>query len=171
MAAEQALGGELREGEGVDQLQDGLFLVELSGAVAAVLNDLGGLRGRCEDLRQPRGVLRLEVDAVHRLFDIGKAEGDVVINGHIRPQGVILEEEADLALVCRDIDARFAVEHDLVADGDAAGGGRFQTRDHTQGGGLAAAGGAEQGDKSVVLDDEVQILHGVEFAPTLGNMF
>ena len=98
------------------------------------------------------------------------SEGDVVVDGHIRPQGIVLEQEADLALVGRNVDAHGAVENHLVPDRDTAAGGRFQTGNHAQRGRLAAAGRAEQRHEGVVPDDEVQVLHGVEFAPALGDM-
>ena len=82
-----------------------------------------------------------------------------------------MKEKAHLALVGRDVDAQGAVKDHLVADGDAAAGGGLQTGDHPQGGGLAAAGGAQQSDEGVVLDDQIQVIHGVELAPALGHMF
>ena len=76
-----------------------------------------------------------------------------------------------LPLAGWDVDAQGAVKDHLVADGDAAAGGGLQAGDHAQGGGLAAAGGAQQGDEGIVLNDQVQVVHGVELAPALGHMF
>ncbi len=43
---------------------------------------------------------------------------------------------------------------------------RFQTRDHAQRRGLAAAGRAEQRDERIVLNDKIQVFHGVELGPS-----
>ena len=91
-----------------------------------------------------------------------------MIYRHVGPKGVVLEEKADFPFVGGDVDAHFAVEYHLVADGNASAGGGLQSSDHTQGGGFAAAGGAKKGDEGVVRDDKVQVVHGVEFVPTLG---
>src|SRR5690606_23732886 len=47
----------------------------------------------------------------------------------------------------------------LVADHDAPGGGHLQPGDQAQGGGLAAAGGAEQGDELPGRDLERDVAH------------
>ena len=99
------------------------------------------------------------------------ALSDVLIYGHIGPQSVVLEQEAHLALVGGDVDAQGAVEYHLVADGDAPAGGGFQTGDHPQSGGFAAAGGAKQCDECVILDNQIQVVYRVELAPVLGNVF
>src|SRR5699024_8766814 len=52
-----------------------------------------------------------------------------------------------------------------------AAGWSLQSGDHPQGSGLAAAGGTQQGDKGVVLDDHAQVVHRVKFAPPLGHVF
>ena len=89
----------------------------------------------------------------------------------MRPQGVVLKEEADVALVGRNVDALLRGVDDLAADNDFAGGRRFQTRNHAQRGGLAAAGRAEQGDEAAVGDIQIQVLNGREAAEALGNVF
>ena len=171
VVAEELLGGEHGDGEGVDELDAGLVLVQLAVFVPALLQDLHHLFGPAEDLGQAGGVLGLKVHFGHGLLDVAQAEGDVVVDRHIGPQGVVLEEEAHLPLVGGDVDPLLAVEDHGVADGDAAAGGGLQAGDHPQGGGLAAAGGAQQGDEGVVLDDHAQVVYGVEFAPALGHMF
>ena len=171
MVGEELLGGVEGDGKGVNELQLGLLLVQLAVFVPALLQHLHHLARLLEDLRQAGGVLGLKVNLGQGLLDVLQTEGDVLIDGHIGPQGVVLEEEAHLALVGGDVDAQLAVEDHLVPDGDASGGGGLQAGDHAQGGGFAAAGGAQQGDKGVVLDDQVQVVHGVEFAPALGHMF
>ena len=170
MVGKELLGGVLGDGKGVDQLDDGLLFVQLALLVPAFVQHLGHVLGAGEDLGQPGGVLELEIVDGHLFLDIGQAEGDVLVHGHVGPQGVVLEQEAHLPLVGGDVDAQAAVEHHLVADGDAAAGGRLQARDHPQGGGLAAAGGAQQGDECVILYDQIQVVYRVEFSPVLGHV-
>ena len=171
MIVKQLLCRILRERERVDQLQNSLLFFQLSVLVAALLEHGNDLCRRFQNLSQPRGVFGLKIDLCHRLFDVGQAEGDVFIDGHIGPECIILEQEADPALVSRDVDAEVAVKDNGVANGNAAARRRFQTCDHAQRRGLAAAGRAEQRHKRIVRDHKVQILNGIEFAPALGDMF
>ena len=87
-----------------------------------------------------------------------QAEADVLVDGHVGPQRVVLEQEADLALVGGNVDARGAVEHDTVPDRDAAFGGGLETRDHAERRRLAAAGRTEQRNELLVIDIQIQIL-------------
>ena len=61
----------------------------------------------------------------------GQAEGDVLQHGHVPEQSVMLEYEADPALLGR------TVRRVLAAQGDGAAVGHFQTGDDAQQGGLA----------------------------------
>ena len=75
------------------------------------------------------------------------------------PKGVILEKEAHVALVGRNVDAFFLGEHALIVEVDFALGGGFQAGDHAQGGGFSAAGGAQEGYEIPVLDDQIKLVH------------
>ena len=94
-----------------------------------------------------------------------------MVDRHVGPERIVLEQEADLALVGRDVDAEVAVKDDLVADRDAARRWGLQTRDHAERRGLAAAGGAEQRDERVIFNGKVQVFHSVELGPALGDVF
>jgi len=93
-----------------------------------------------------------------------EAEGDVVKGGHVFEQGVVLEDEADVALLDGD-----AVDLE-AADEDAAAGGSFQAGDEAQDGGFAAAAGAEQGEQLALGDREVDVLNRSHLAVTLGDV-
>ena len=67
-------------------------------------------------------------------------------------QGIVLEHHGDVAVL------GFHVVHQLVADPQLAGGDVLQTRDHPQGGGLAAAGGTHQHDELLVGDLQIELL-------------
>ena len=170
MIAEEGLGGVLGDGEGINELQNRLLLLQLAVLIPALLQNGGDIGGVFQDLGQTGSVFGLKIHLGHGLLDIGQAEGDILIHGHIGPQGVVLEQEAHLALVGRNVDAHITVENHLVADGDFSAGGGLQAGDHPQRGGFAAAGWAQQGDESVVFNGQVQVLDGIEFAPTLGNV-
>ena len=167
LPAHYGLGRENGDLEAVDELHVGLVHVQLALFVDALLDDAHRLVGPFQHLDELRGLFGLEVYAGQLVLDVGEAEGDVLVDGHVRPEGVVLEEEAHLALVGGDVYALLAVEHHAVADGDASAGGGLETGYHAQRSGLAAAGGPEQRDKGVVVDDEVQIVDGVEFVPAL----
>jgi len=55
----------------------------------------------------------------------------------------------------------------LAIDTDLAGGRQFETGDHAQRRGLAATGGAEEGDELAALDREVETLDDVAGAEGL----
>ena len=67
-------------------------------------------------------------------------------------QGIVLEHHGDVAVL------GLHIIHQLVADPQLAGGDVLQTRDHPQGGGLAAAGGTHQHDELLVGDLQIELL-------------
>ena len=161
MIAEELLRRVLRERKGVDELEDGLLFFQLAVLVAALVQNRGHIGRGLEDLSQTCGVFGLEVDLRELLFDVGEAEGDVLVDRHVGPERIVLEQEADLALVGRDVDAEVAVEDDLVADRDAARRRGLQTRDHAERRCLAAARRAENAQKSALFQAEGEVMHGV----------
>ncbi len=67
---------------------------------------------------------------------------------------VVLKHGADIALVrLESVDHRAIQQH-------LARGGSFETADQTQGGGFAAAGGAEQRIKAAAFERERDVIHG-----------
>ena len=94
------------------------------------------LAGLLAELDQVEHVLDL---LLHRLDAApAQAEGDVLEDVEVREERVGLEDGVHRPLVGRQ------VGHVLVAELDRAGGGLLQAGDHAQGGGLAAARGAEE---------------------------
>ena len=77
-----------------------------------------------------------------------QAKGDVVAHGHVREQRVALKHHPQAAAGRFGMGDVTAIEHDAPAgDFDEAG-------DHLQGGGLATAGRAEQGDELAFFDGQ-----------------
>ena len=104
-----------------------------------------------------------------QLLDV-EAEGDVLADGHVRPQSVGLEHEVEVALA-RGSEVSLGSVYDLLAvHEDGAVLRLLQTGYNAQGGGLAAAGRAEQGHEVAVLDGEVDVLQDVVFAVVFINM-
>ena len=169
--AVEFFGGVDGQSKGVDEFDISFLLVDLAFFVPAVLQNLDDLAGILQNFCQAGSVFSFKVHGGEFFLYVGKTKGDVVVHRHVGPQGIVLEEKAHFALVSRDVDALLAVKDHLVTDGDAAAGGGLQAGDHTQGSGLAAAGGTQQGDEGVVFNDQVQVVYGVEFAPTLGHVF
>ena len=78
-----------------------------------------------------------------------EAEGDIVIDIEMREQGVTLENRVDFSLVGGHIVDALAVKQNI------AGCRRQEASDDTKCGGLAAAAGAEQGEKLSVVDVKI----------------
>ncbi len=86
-----------------------------------------------------------DAEALEQLpHPLAPAERDVGADAHVREQGVLLEDEADRALLGRQVDAARAVEPRAVAQRDTALVRRHQAGDRAQHGGLARARGAGQ---------------------------
>ena len=83
-----------------------------------------------------------------------QGEGHVLVDGHVGIQGVALEHHGDIPVF------GFHVVHELPVDVQLAAADFLQAGHHAQGGGLAAAGGANQDDELVVLNIQVEGLHG-----------
>ena len=84
---------------------------------------------------------------------------DVFGHGHMRPDGVGLKHHADVALVRRHEQPFGGHDHGLIAEKNIARVGMFQTGDHAQRRGLAAAARTEQGEDLAVVNVEGKILH------------
>ena len=112
--------------------------------------------------------LRLTVEQVLNLQNLGsladalvdlvlghlaqlQTESHVLVNGHVRVQGVVLEDHRDVAVF------RGNVVDQTVTDVHLTAGDLLQTGDHTQGGGLAAAGRTDENDKFLVGDLKAEI--------------
>ena len=107
--------------------------------------------GEVEDLR---GLLDLLADL--GLVDAGdlEREAHVVGDGHVRVQRVVLEHHRDVPVLRRQ------VRDVAVTDADGAAVDVLETREHAQGGGLAAAGGADEDEELAVLDVDVELVDG-----------
>ena len=115
--------------------------LRLTVEVLGDIEDLGGLTDLAVDLRL-RGLLQLQ------------GEGHVIINGHVGIQSIVLEDHGDIAVL------RGHIVHELAVDIQLALGDLFETCDHAQRGGLAAAGRADEDDEFLVRDVQVEFLHG-----------
>ena len=80
----------------------------------------------------------------------------------MREQGVVLEHEADIALVSRQ------PRQVAPAERDRSGSRREEAGDQAQGGGLAAAAGAEKRDELAGLDREREVFENLG-RPVMGG--
>ena len=98
--------------------------------------------------------LRCLVDAAVSLLLRGardlQRKPHVLANGHVRVQGVVLEDHRDVAFLGRQ------PGHVTVADPDAAPVDELQAGQHPKAGGLPAAGRAHQHQELAVLDVQVE---------------
>src|SRR3982074_784991 len=88
-------------------------------------------------------------------------ERDVLTHLHVRVQREQLEHEADISLRGSLVGYILAVEQDLAL------GRQLKTGDHSQGGGLAAARGAEQHEEFPIAYGKAGFAHGPEVAEGL----
>lgn len=87
-------------------------------------------------------------------FADAEAEGDILFDGHVWPEGVGLEDHAGVACVGGGVGDVFVVEEDGAACGvDEAG-------DHAEECGFAAAGGTEEEEEFAGRDFEVDAVDG-----------
>ncbi len=101
-------------------------------------------------------------------LEVLQTEGDVLIHRHVRPERVVLEQKAHIALVGRKIDAAVRVKNDFSINGDAALCRGFQAGNHAQRGCFAAAGRPEQRDERIAFNIQIEVVHGHKFAEALG---
>ena len=83
-----------------------------------------------------------------------KAECHIAENGHVGIKSVVLEHHGDVAVL------RSNIVYQTVAYVKLAFRDLFESGDHTKGGGLTAARRADQYQKFLVLDFEVEIRNG-----------
>jgi hypothetical protein len=113
-------------------------------------------------LRRPAVHPVLELQGAGRLadplLDLGlgqlgqlEREADVLLDGHVGVERVVLEHHRDVPLLGRQ------VVDDPVADAQLAGRDALEPGDHAQGGRLAAPRRAHQHEELAVLDHEVQV--------------
>ncbi len=93
------------------------------------------------------------VDLLPGEFFEPEAEGDVLLHVEVGKNGVGLKDHGDVPLV------RGHVVHPLVPEEDVSRGGVLETGQHPQKGGLAATGGAQEGDEFAVLHVEGDRVH------------
>ena len=115
-------------------------------ALALAARELGRAR-----LREVRDLEALEV-----LVDpVPAAVGDVLAHRHVREEGVLLEDEADAALVGLQEDVRLGVEPDVVVEHDPPARRTDETGDGPQHRRLAGARGADERDRPLDLEREL----------------
>ena len=103
--------------------------------------DLEGKLGKGV-LRAPHGVLLVPVGAGKA--DVVEREGDVLLDGEVRVEGVVLEDEADPAVLRRDVGDFLLPEINMPP------GRLMKSGDHVERRGLAASRGAEETDQLAV---------------------
>ena len=115
--------------------------------------------GQVEHLLDPAlDLLRLEAALA------AKAEGDVLEDGQVGEEGVVLEDRVDVALVRRqpgDV---------LAAQLDEAARRLLEAADHAQRGRLAAARGAEEREELPAADLEVDAVDGDDITEALRDV-
>ena len=124
-------------------------------ALALPARELGriafAVSGHADEIEQLRNAAAARVPAGAALLH---AECNVLRDGQVREQGVVLEHHADVA------PARRQVDHVAPIDQDAAGGRVDEPGDDPQRRRLAAAGRSQQREKLAVADIQIERLQG-----------
>jgi hypothetical protein len=87
-----------------------------------------------------------------------EAEGQVLLDRHVRVERVVLEDHRDVPVLGRQ------VVHHPAADGDRARADLLQAGDRPQRRGLPAAGRADEDHELAVLDLEIQVVDPLDAA-------
>ena len=105
------------------------------------------------DVQNLRCLPHLLVDHVPPLMAERQGKCHVFIHGHVREEGVVLEDHGDVPLL------GVHIVHELAVDIQLPVGNFLQPRDHAQRGGFPAAGGADQNDKLLIRNVQIERLH------------
>ncbi len=89
----------------------------------------------------------------------------VVVHGHVRIEGVVLEDHRDVAVLGRQI------VDDAITDHDLAAGDLLEPGHHAERRGLAAAGRSDEDDELLVPDLEIDVLDRVDLVILLVQSF
>ena len=92
-----------------------------------------------------------------------ESERDVLLDGHVREQRVGLEHHVHRSLVRRN------ARHVGAIDQDFAAGGLFESRQHAQQRGLAAARAAEQAEQLLLVDLQRDVVDRDKVTKFLGD--
>ena len=92
-----------------------------------------------------------------------EAEGEVLSHGHMRVEGVALEDHGNVAVLRRD------VVDDLVADQQGAIGDLLKAGNHAERGGFAAARGPYEHHELAISDLKGEVFDGEDLAVLLGD--
>jgi len=160
--------------EGFVEQQDFGFDGEGTGECHALALAAGELRGQAAfvavELHEPEQVVNafanLGFGGPRGAWADGQAEGDVVEDGEVAEERVVLEDESDSARA----DGRLADVLPVETDGAGAWVGHFQSGDDAQERGLAGAGGAEQRGEAAARDGEADIVERGVLAERFAEM-
>jgi len=126
-------------------------LLRLAIEEAVDSEDVGSLLDTLPDLLL-RGTAKFET------------EGHVVVHVHVRVEGVGLEHHGDVSVLRRHI------VDDPVPDQDLALCDFVQPSQQTKAGGLPTSGRADKDQELLVLNVNIEVIHGHDIAPSLGHM-
>ncbi len=113
------------------------------------------------DAQHVRGRIDPRGDFLARYVLVLQRKRDVVAHRHVRIKREHLEHEGDIAFACAQRRHVFTVDQNL------SGSRQFESGDHPQRGGLAAAGRSEQNDKAPGADRQTGIAHRDEIVEAL----
>ena len=99
-----------------------------------------------------------------------QTKGDVFEDRHMRPQRIVLKDEADLAGIRRHEHAALDGGLHLIGDGNRSRVGNFEPGDGSQQRRLAATRRPEK-RKNALVELKADVVEGLEVFEELGNAF
>ena len=129
---------------------------------AGQARDVAALKAR--ELDEREHFVDLLLDLVARQLLLAQRERHVFKHVQVGEEGVALKDGVDVALVRRDVVDALAKEENVALIR------RFEAADHAQGRGLAAAGRAEQRQKFIVVNVEIDAVENGLAIKLLGDV-
>jgi len=159
------------QGKGIHKFQIDFVFIQLSPFVPALLHQVTNPLSALKRLLQFPGLHGFKVIFGQLLLNIAQSKCNILINRHIGPKSIVLEQKTYLSFISRHINSCCTVKYNSITNGYLPFCRRFQTCNHSQNCSLSTAGGAQKGDKGIIVNMKIQVIHRIKFSPPLCNVF
>ena len=171
MIREQSLCCILADSKCIYKLENSSLFIDLVVFVTTFFDDFPDFIGSLEDSYQITICLCFKINLWHLFFYICEPERYILINSHIRPKSIVLEQESNFSFICRNVYAHAAVKDDLISDSYLSACRSLKTSNHSKCSGLTTTRWSKKSNKCIISDCHGKIIYCIELSPTLINMF
>ena len=130
----------LTDCEFINNLDDSTAINNTSFLVFSIIDKLNDFIRILKNTNNILTSLVFEITDRELFLDVLKTESDVLIDGPIGPESIVLEKETDITLISRNVDTCLGIKDNLITDFDLSGSRCFKTRNPTKDGCLTASG-------------------------------